>query len=246
MKVLMQMDLAEELIEEIQQVAEEVEVVQVDSDAAALAVMPEIEVVCGHISQEMFVRRQKLKWMQSWGAGVDGVLHPELVESDVVLCSAKGWVGVHLAEHAMALLLGLTRGIHTAVRHPDWDQRWPIRAASWELVEQTMGIVGLGGTGRELAQRASAFGMRIIAVDPEEVPVPEAVEACWGMDQFHALLEQSDLRAADRKDCRAVDQEACADAEPCAVDQRHAGANAGGWISAAGAPAWGSPAVADG
>ena len=102
------------------------------------------------------------------------MLHPELVESDVVLCSAKGWVGVHLAEHAMALLLGLTRGIHTAVRYPDWDRRWAIRAASWELVEQTMGIVGLGGTGRELAQRATAFGMRIIAVDPEQVEVPEA------------------------------------------------------------------------
>ena len=69
MKVLMQMDLAEELIEEIRQVAEEVEVVQVESDAAALEVMPEIEVVCGHISEEMFARRQKLKWMQSWGAG---------------------------------------------------------------------------------------------------------------------------------------------------------------------------------
>ncbi|MDE2808419.1 MAG: hypothetical protein OXN90_08370, partial [Gemmatimonadota bacterium] len=123
MKVLMRMDLSEELIEEIRQVAEEVEVVCVDSDAAALEVMPEIEVVCGHISQEMFARRQKLKWMQSWGAGVDGVLHPELVESDVVLCSAKGWVGVHLAEHAMALLLGLTRGIHTAVRYPDWERR---------------------------------------------------------------------------------------------------------------------------
>ena len=122
--------------------------------------------------------------MQSWGAGVDGVLHPELVESDVVLCSAKGWVGVHLAEHAMALLLGLTRGIHTAVRYPDWERRWAIRAASWELVEQTMGIVGLGGTGRELAQRASAFGMRIIAVDPEEVEVPEEWKPAGGWISF--------------------------------------------------------------
>ena len=110
MKVLMRMDLAEELIEQIRQVSEEVEVVRVDSDAAALEIMPEIEVVCGHVSREMFARRKKLKWMQSWGAGVDGLLHSELVASDVVLCSAKGWVGVHMAEHAMALLLGLTRG----------------------------------------------------------------------------------------------------------------------------------------
>ena len=194
MKVLLKMDLAEELVAEIRQVSEQVEVVRVDSDVAALAIMPEIEVVCGHISREMFARRQKLKWMQSWGAGVDGLLHPELVESDVVLCSAKGTVGGHLAEHALALLLGLTRGLHTAVRNPSWVPRWAIRAASWELIDRTMGIVGLGGTGRELARRAGAFGMRIIAVAPEGVAVPEAVEACWGMDQFPALLEQSDVR----------------------------------------------------
>ena len=268
MKVLMQMDLAEELIEEIRQVAEEVEVVRVDSDAAALEVMPEIEVVCGHVSQEMFARRKKLKWMQSWGAGVDGLLHPELVESDVVLCSAKGWVGVHLAEHAMALLLGLTRGIHTAVRHPGWDQRWPIRAASWELIDQTMGIVGLGGTGRELAQRARAFGMRIVAVDPEKVAVPEEVEACWGMDQFHALLEQSDVVAIcaplTAESAGLFDQEAFARMRSHALlinvtrgrivdEQALLAALAAGQIggagvgrSAAGAPARGSPAVADG
>ena len=195
MKILVTMELADESVERIRQVGEEVEVVQVDSVEAAIEAMPEIEVVCGEISRELFARREKLRWMQSWGAGVDGVLHPELVQSDVVLCSAKGTVGVHLAEHAMALLLGLTRGIHTAVREPNWDLRFPIRAVSWELIDRTMRIVGLGGTGRDLAQRARAFGMRIIAVDPEQVEVPEEVEVCWQMDRFGDLLEQSDVVA---------------------------------------------------
>lgn len=195
MKILVTMDLAAELVEEIRGVAAEVEVVRVESAADGLEIMPEIEVVCGEIDREMFARREKLRWMQSWGAGVDGVLHPELVESDVVLCSAKGTVGVHLAEHAMALLLGLTRGIHTAVRHPSWDQRFPIRAVQWELIDRTLGIVGLGGTGRALAQRAGAFGMRIIAVDAVGVEELEEVEVCWGMERFGELLEQSDVVA---------------------------------------------------
>lgn len=195
MKILVTMDLAAELVEEIRGVAAEVEVVRVESAADGLEIMPEIEVVCGEIDREMFARREKLRWMQSWGAGVDGVLHPELVESDVVLCSAKGTVGVHLAEHAMALLLGLTRGIHTAVRHPSWDQRFPIRAVQWELIDRTLGIVGLGGTGRALAQRAGAFGMRIIAVDAVGVEELEEVEVCWGMECFGELLEQSDVVA---------------------------------------------------
>ena len=195
MKVLVTMDLAGELVAEIGKVSAQVEVVQVASDEEALTVMPEIEVVCGEIKEAWFSRREKLKWIQSWGAGVDGLLHGELVESDVVLCSAKGTVGVHLAEHAMALLLGLTRGLHTALRTPTWDLRFPIRAVQWELIDRTMGIVGLGGTGRDLAQRAAAFGMRIVAVDPEAVDVPEAVEACWGMERFGDLLAQSDVVA---------------------------------------------------
>ncbi|MDE2845419.1 MAG: D-2-hydroxyacid dehydrogenase [Gemmatimonadota bacterium] len=195
MNILLRMNLIEPLVEEIRQVDEKVRVIWADSEEEALAVMPEIEVVCGEITRALFARRRKLAWIQSWGAGVDGLLYPELVESDVVLCSAKGFVGVHLADHGMALLLALTRGIHTAIRNPGWDPRWPIRDASWELVDRTMGIVGLGGTGRELARRAAAFGMRVVAVDPEDVEVPSEVEACWGMDRFHALLEQSDVVA---------------------------------------------------
>ena len=195
MNVLLRMNLIESLVDEIRQVDEKVRVVRVDSEEEALAVMPEIEVVCGEITRALFARRRKLAWIQSWGAGVDGLLYPELVESDVVLCSAKGFVGVHLADHGMALLLALTRGIHTAIRNPGWDLRWPIREASWELVDRTMGIVGLGGTGREFSRRAAAFGMRVVAVDSEDVEVPPDVEACWGMDRFHALLERSDVVA---------------------------------------------------
>ena len=140
--------------------------------------------VCGEINRSLFERRDKLAWIQTWGAGVDGQLYQELVESNVILCSAKGTVGVHLADHAMALLLGLTRGLHTAIRNPSWETRWPIRDSSWELIDRTMGIVGMGGTGSELARRASAFGMRVVAVDPEEVEVPSEVEACWKMEKI--------------------------------------------------------------
>ena len=196
MNVLLRMNLIEPLVDDIRRVNEKVQLVRTDSEEEAAEVMPGIEVVCGEITRALFARREKLAWIQSWGAGVDGLLYPELVESDVVLCSAKGTVGVHLADHGMALLLSLTRGIHTALRNQGWDNiRWPIRDASWELVDRTMGIVGLGGTGRELAKRADAFGMRVVAVDPEDVEVPPKVEACWGMDRFHALLEQSDVVA---------------------------------------------------
>jgi len=192
-KVLLNLALESRHVKQIQAVTDPIEVIQSRSPEHALDVMPEIEVVCGELSREMCQRGKKLRWVQSWSAGVDGMLYPELVNSPVILTSAKGTVGVHLAEHAMALLLGLTRGIGWAVRQSDWDQRGPIRAASQELLEKTLGIVGLGGTGRALAVRAYAFGMRILAVDPEEVDVPDGVEACWGTERFYDLLAESDV-----------------------------------------------------
>ncbi len=182
-------------VEQIKAVSSEVEVLDLPSEGEILEAMPDVDVVFGRFTPGMLERGRRLRWVQVTSAGVDGVLFPQFVDSDVVLTSAKGIVGVHLADHAMGLLLTLARGIHTAIRNPRWDQRMPIRDASWELEGMTMGIVGLGGTGRELAARADAFGMRIIAVDPVPVELPPQVEACRTMDGFDDLLGQSDVVA---------------------------------------------------
>jgi len=158
-----------------------------------LAEARDAEVLFGRITPELFERAPMLRWVHTLGAGVDGTLFPELVESDVALISEKGTVGPHLAEQAFALLLALTRGIARSIRERTWENRLSIRAGAWELTDRTMGVVGLGGTGREVARRAAAFGMRVVAVDPEEVPKPPEVSALWKMDRFGDLLEQSDV-----------------------------------------------------
>ncbi len=193
MKVLINDRLDDHHTAQIRSVSADIDLVIPKSSAHALAVMPEIDIIFGGMSREMFKRAERLKWVQTWGAGVDGMMYPEFVHSEVILTSAKGTVGVHLSEHAMALLLGLTRGIARAIRTVDWNERMPIRHASWELIDKTMGIVGLGGTGRHVARRARAFGMKILAVDAEEVDGPDCVHACWKMDRFCDLLSASDV-----------------------------------------------------
>ncbi len=195
MKVLANIDLDDAQISRIEAVSDAVDVMKADSQGEALELMPEIDVVFGRFDHEMFLRGERLKWVQVTSAGVDDMMYPDFVESDVVMTSAKGIVGVHLADHAMALLLALTRGIAWAIRHPSWDQRDATREMSWELLGRTMGIVGLGGTGREVAARALGFGMRVIAVDPMDVDVPEGVEYCRKLDGLHDLLEVSDVVA---------------------------------------------------
>ncbi len=182
-------------LDRIQAVSGDVEVFIPVTHEEVLRLMPRIDIIFGGIDRGMFLRAERLRWIQTMAAGADGFLFPEFVESEIVLTSGKGTVGVHLAEQAMALLLALTRGVAKAVRTKDWRERMPIRKASWELVDRTMGIVGLGGTGRALAVRASAFGMRILAVDTEDLDVPAYVEACWGIDRLDDLLALSDVVA---------------------------------------------------
>jgi phosphoglycerate dehydrogenase-like enzyme len=151
------------------------------------------DILFGRVPPDVFVLNKRLRFYHSIGAGVDAVLSPELVQSDIPLASEKGGVGIHLAEHAFALLLGLTRGLHTAIRRPDYDLREPIRLEQRELFESTMGIVGFGGTGREVARRALSFGMRVLAVDIEDVPPEPGVESVWKPDRLYEMLGLSDV-----------------------------------------------------
>ena len=151
------------------------------------------DVLFGRVAPDVFALGRRLRYYHSIGAGVDAILSPDLVESDVILASEKGEVGIHLAEHAFALLLGLTRGIQTALRTPDYSLREPIRHEQRELYELTMGIVGFGGTGRAVARRALGFGMRVLAADIEDVAAEPGVEAIWKPDRLHELLGRSDV-----------------------------------------------------
>ncbi len=156
------------------------------------AEIADTDVLFGRVEQETYLLAKHLRYYHSIGAGVDAILSPELVESDVIVASEKGQVGVHLSEHAFALLPALTRGLPAAIRGQDWKLREPIRREQRELYEQTMGIVGFGGTGRDVARRALGFGMRVLAVDIEDVG-PEPGVTLWKGDRLYDLLGASDV-----------------------------------------------------
>src|SRR6266508_1175133 len=170
----------------------DVTIVEAKDRARQSAEIPDADILFGRVPPDMYPLAKRLRLYQSIGAGVDSALCPELIADDVPLSSEKGGVGVHLAAHAFALLLTLSRGIHTAIRTPDYGLREPIRVDQRELYQQTMGIVGFGGTGRAVAKRAVGFGMRVLGVDIEDVAPEPGVEAIWKPDRLQEMLGASD------------------------------------------------------
>ncbi len=196
MKIMMNAnldELTEEQMQRVQAVSGDNEIIVARTREEQLALVGDVDVIFGSFSRPLFEAARQLKWVQTEGAGIDNLLFSEFVESPIILTSAKGTVGTHLADHTWALLLGLLRGVGRAVRERTWDNRMSIRRESWELGGATLGIVGLGGVGIEVARRAGGFGMEVIAVDPEPLEKPDFVREIWGTDRFYDLLEQSDV-----------------------------------------------------
>jgi phosphoglycerate dehydrogenase-like enzyme len=156
----------------------------------------DIDVFFGKPSADILKLAPKLKWIQASSAGVEFVANiPELAASDVVLTNTRGAHGPSIGEHTMALLLALTRQLHTSLdqqRAHVWDRSILYRTAR-EVGGMTMGIIGFGALGRGIAQRAQAMDLKLLAVDAQAVDGTPFVEDVWPVSQLDDLLAQSDV-----------------------------------------------------
>jgi len=161
----------------------------------AIKQVGDTDVVLGLLSKKMFLASNRLKWVHAIASGVDMFLYDEFVSSGVILTSEKGLVGEHLADHGFGLLLMLTRQLATALRlgPASWEHRPEMRSKEIELTGSTLGIFGFGGTGKAMARRAVGFGMRVIALDREEMEVSDGADEVVGPEGFESMLARSDV-----------------------------------------------------
>src|SRR5579883_2406828 len=150
----------------------------------------EADVIAGRITAAGLARARRLKWVQSWAAGPDEALFPEMIESPVILTSCKGNGAIPLAEHAMMLMLMLNRNALRWIR-AQAERRWD-RFFHDELNGLTCGIIGLGNSGQDLALKAKAFHMRVIGIRRSNQPTPN-VDEQFPRERLHEFLAQSDF-----------------------------------------------------
>jgi len=118
------------------------------------------------VTSALIAAAAKLRAIARAGTGVDNVDVPAASARGIVVMNAPGANSVSVAELAMALVLALARhipGADAAMKQGKWEKK---KFLGEEVREKVLGLVGLGRIGQEVARRASAFGMTIIAHDP--------------------------------------------------------------------------------
>ena len=122
------------------------------------------------VTREVIEAATKLKVIGRAGAGLDNVDVEAASKRGIIVMNAAGGNTISTAEHTFALLMSLARNTPQAcasLKSGKWERT---KYQGVELYRKTLGIIGLGRIGREVARRAAAFGMQVIACDPFLAP----------------------------------------------------------------------------
>ncbi|MDR2438026.1 MAG: protein kinase [Planctomycetaceae bacterium] len=188
------------LIDRIHAAWSEVNIINTGQQEIASALM-EADYFCGHakvpVDWDAVVRQNRMRWIQSSAAGMDWLLVPPVIQSEITITTASGVLADQVAEHTLSLILAWMRNISTFHRE-QFDSTLPnyrkfIRRPTHDLTGLTVGIVGFGGVGRRLSEVLAPFQTRILATDLYPAQKPPHVAELWPANQLDKLLSESNV-----------------------------------------------------
>lgn len=196
-KVLVRLDRPERLAG-LQAVAPGVQIVTVSSVDEAASMAADAQVLIGYCDEEILSAAPGLHWVQVYSSGVDRcVINPGMHTGNKLLTNGQRIGSPALAEHAIALMMALVRGLdvfHSNQLIGAWQRNVALGSGEFmELEGRTVLIVGLGGIGTQTAKRAHGLGMRVIATRGSRREGPDYVEYVGLADEVSKLAAQADV-----------------------------------------------------
>jgi phosphoglycerate dehydrogenase-like enzyme len=155
------------------------------------------EVLVGwQLRPEQFKPARQLRWIHATTAAVHQLMFPDLVASAVRLTNSADIHGQVVAEHAIAMILALAKGIPLSVRYQNerrWAQQqlWDGSMRPREISGATLAIIGLGAIGRQCVRLANALGMRVLAVREHPERGSSGADQVFGPAQMKDVLQQA-------------------------------------------------------
>ena len=212
MKLVIYPPIDAERLAGVEQAAGAMQVINADCLEETLAHITDAEAFFGKMTPQILAQAEQLQWVQSPTASLEHFLFPELIAHPCQVTNMRAIFNDVIADHVFSYILCFARNLHCYLRQQQEHQWAPIGGESarasfaqgpghvtgmdrahMHLSDTTLGIVGLGGIGLEVARRGNAFGMRVLGVDPEVTSPPAGIEAIWQPGELHELLKQSDF-----------------------------------------------------
>jgi phosphoglycerate dehydrogenase-like enzyme len=212
MKLVIHPPVEPERLDRIVAAAGPMAVANADDESHALCHMRDTDAFFGKITPRLLAGTPKLRWVQAPTASLEHYLFPELAAHPCVLTNMRGLFSDVIADQVMGYVICFARNLHVYVLQAAAGRWAPVGGegarvgfasgpgtvgdidrAHRHLADATLGVVGLGAIGREVARRAAAFGMRVIALDPRPVDRPPEVAALWPVEELPRLLGESDF-----------------------------------------------------
>ena len=183
---------------DLQMVAPGVEIVMVDSKEQAIEEAADAQAVVGFCNEEILSGSPELFWVQMYTAGVERcVVLPDMNKGHKLLTNGQRIGSPALAEHAIAMMMVLARGLdlyHANQLKGQWQQEVGLsRTDHMELEGRTLLVVGLGGIGTQVAKRGHGLGMHVIATRNSRREGPDYVDYVGLSDELHELASRADV-----------------------------------------------------
>jgi phosphoglycerate dehydrogenase-like enzyme len=147
-----------------------------------------------HDDLNILKKAPNVKWVHSVSVGLDAMLNDAILASDVIITNSKGCTSIPIAEHTIALISSFARGIPAMIKN-QMKKEWGSLPLT-DLADSTVGIIGYGEIGYEIATRCKALGMGVIGCrkNPgKSNRENEPADSIMGMDQVDDVLSKSDF-----------------------------------------------------
>ena len=182
------------LLPALRQAAPGVKLIEIPSATAKQIAAADAAI--GVCSDELLAQAKQLQWIQWPAAGVDRcVQQPLLRERNVLLTNLQRTMGPSMAEHVLGLMLALSRHMDYFFKEQQ-QARWAREESTPQLADldgKTVLVVGLGGIGTEVARRANALGMRVVATRASGKSGPDFVSYVGLPDEMLKLARDADF-----------------------------------------------------